>query len=272
MFYIGPSVVSNSESETNQLCDHEEADTRIALHLQDAERNGARDVLVHTVDTDIIIILVGLLANFHPDTNIWVAFGTGKFFRYYHINSIVETLGPEMSKALPFFHALTGCDTTSQFLGKGKKTAWNAWKCFQDATLAFVHIMERPFLPLTLESQPFRILEHFTCILYDKTTQFQSVNEARQDLFSRKSRTMENIPPTQVNKVSICILHIRNDYFNTFISIHFIGSTTAALQQSCVPIQHLDYQLTEAAKCSTSRNIWMERKEWNLDTSMDTLT
>ena len=92
-------------NHTIQPCDHEKADSRIALHLYNAVKNGARNILVCTVDSDVIVILVGLFSNFHPDTSVWVAFGTGKFFRYYKINTIFQVLGPEKSKALLFFHA-----------------------------------------------------------------------------------------------------------------------------------------------------------------------
>ena len=44
----------------------------------------------------------------------------------------------------------------------------------------------------------FSTLERFACILYDKSTTLSSVNELRQELFSKKSVMMENIPPTQV--------------------------------------------------------------------------
>ncbi len=33
-------------------CDHEEADTRLFVHLKDALGKGARRVLIRTVDTD----------------------------------------------------------------------------------------------------------------------------------------------------------------------------------------------------------------------------
>ena len=102
-------------------CNHEEADSRICIHVQHALQNGARNILVSTVDTDVIVILVGAYFSFldtFPDMNIFVGFGTGKHFK---INSICQSLGKEKSRALPFFHTFTGCDTTSQFLGKGKK-------------------------------------------------------------------------------------------------------------------------------------------------------
>lgn len=38
-------------------CDHEEADTRIAIHIKDSLEKGARAILVRTVDTDVIVII-----------------------------------------------------------------------------------------------------------------------------------------------------------------------------------------------------------------------
>ncbi len=59
-FFPGSSVISvNYSSQGLQSCDHEEADTRIALHLYDAVNQGATNLLMRTVDTDVIVILVG---------------------------------------------------------------------------------------------------------------------------------------------------------------------------------------------------------------------
>ena len=67
-------------------------DTRIAFHLYDAVKKGATKILVRPVNTDILVILIGLLSNLPPDTEIWIAFGTEKSFKYYSIN---VSLGPE---------------------------------------------------------------------------------------------------------------------------------------------------------------------------------
>ena len=48
---------------------------------------------------------------------LWIAFGSGKTFRYIPAHSIARTIGPEKSKTLLAFHALTGCDTVSSFYG-----------------------------------------------------------------------------------------------------------------------------------------------------------
>ena len=106
-------------------CNHEEADTRIMVHIRHALEHGAETVLVRTVDTDVVVILVGLffdLVTIQPSCDFWIAFGMGKNYRLYHINSICESLGEPRSRALPVFHAFSGCDTTSAFNGKGKKS------------------------------------------------------------------------------------------------------------------------------------------------------
>ena len=55
--------------------------------------------------------------------------------RYIPSHEISRTLGLQKTLALPTFHALTGCDTTSAFFGKGKKTAWAAWQAVPEVTL-----------------------------------------------------------------------------------------------------------------------------------------
>ena len=57
---------------------------------------------------------------------LWLAFETGKYFRYIAAHKTANRLGPEKSLALPMFHALTGCNTVYSFVGHGKKTAKKA--------------------------------------------------------------------------------------------------------------------------------------------------
>ena len=52
----------------------------------------------------------------------WVGLGCGKHHRDITIHQIYKQLAPQKSFAFPLFYALTGCDTTPQMLGCGKKT------------------------------------------------------------------------------------------------------------------------------------------------------
>ena len=132
-----------------------------------------------------------------PFADIWIAFGTGKDFRFYSINGLCATLGESRSRALPVFHALTGCDTTSAFRGKGKKSAWQAWQTYEKITDTFQLLATHPFEHLNVHSDHFQTIERLTVILYDKTSALSLVNEARMKLFCHKSRSMDRIPPTQ---------------------------------------------------------------------------
>ena len=109
---------------TLQPCNHSEADTRILLHLVHAAEHGHTKVYVRTVDSDVVVWAVRC---FEPlgQSEPWVGFGTGNHYRNITIHTIRSNIGPLLkSLALPLFHSLTGCDTTPQFLGCGKKTAW----------------------------------------------------------------------------------------------------------------------------------------------------
>ena len=100
----------------------------------------ASTLFVRTVDTDVLVILKGL---FHdmvascPSAAIWIGLGMRKYFQYISLNSACAFLGPKTSRALPMFHSFTGCDTTSCFFGKIRKSAWEAWKSLPDVTEAF---------------------------------------------------------------------------------------------------------------------------------------
>ena len=114
-------------------CSHEEADTRLFLHVADAVEKVYGELLVRTVDTDIVVVVIATLNRTKPD-ELWVAFGTGGHFRFIPIHEVAVAVGPRKSATLPLFHALTGCDTVSSFAGIGKKTAWVAWNVYPEVT------------------------------------------------------------------------------------------------------------------------------------------
>ena len=94
---------------------------------------------------------------------------------------------------MPIFHALTGCDTTSFFAGKGKKTFWQTWKVYPQLTDALLTIAAKPD---QVPDDVMKVIERFVVLAYDRTSNATSVNAARQRLFCKNSRLVENIPPT----------------------------------------------------------------------------
>ena len=99
-------------------CSHEEADTRLLLHVADADKAGYRKVCVSTVDTDVVVLAVAHYNNKKPD-ELWVAFGTGSHFRYIPVHEVTASLVSIMCSTLHVFHAFTGCDIVLAFGGGG---------------------------------------------------------------------------------------------------------------------------------------------------------
>ena len=173
-------------------CSHEEADSRMMLHVQHAAQHGHHQILVRTVDTDVVVLAVTAVEKLPVEVEVWLAFGTGKNFRYLPAHKIAAHLGPEKSLALPMFHALTGCDTVSAFVGHGKKTAWAVWNSFPDLTRA---LLELAHAPAKIEEQCLHVIERFVILLYDRTSTSTDVNKARKKLFAKTS-SVGKIPPS----------------------------------------------------------------------------
>ena len=147
-------MIIRGTSRSMPLCGREEADTRILFHLQDALATGSTTCLVPTVDTDVVVIIIGkfhTLLTKHPAADIWIAFRTGKNFTYMHIIAIYHALGKDKYMSLPIFHCFTGCDTTSAFFGKDKKSTWETWNSYPEVTAAFIYMSTHPHTPLTKE-------------------------------------------------------------------------------------------------------------------------
>ena len=55
------NVLDKGSSHVAVPCNHEEADTRLLVHLVDALKNGSNTCMVHTVGTDVIVTVEVLL-------------------------------------------------------------------------------------------------------------------------------------------------------------------------------------------------------------------
>ena len=110
---------------------------------------------------------------------MWIAFGTGSNFHYIPVHEVVAAMDPRVCATLHVFHAFTGCDTTSSFGGRGKKTAWNTWKVFPEVSAAFEDLL---LMQDTISNSTISTLERFVILLYDRTSDLIEINEARKQL------------------------------------------------------------------------------------------
>ena len=102
------------------------------VHASDGAEHGTNKILLRTVDTHVVVIGIRMAQKIGCDC-LWFAFGAGTTFRYIDAIAMAQALGDAKCGGLPAFHDLTGCDVTSSFAVKGKRTAWTA--C-DDATSA----------------------------------------------------------------------------------------------------------------------------------------
>jgi hypothetical protein len=201
-------------------------------------------VFVRTVDSDVLVLAICF---FHELQQIgllelWVGLGSGKHYRDIPVHEIYSQLGPQKSLALPLFHALSGCDTTSQMLGCGKKTAWVIWIAMPDLTDTFLSLISDPH-SLTLESEHMKLIERFTVLMYSKSCSAATVNEARLLLFSHGLCGLDAIPPTQ----AALFEHVKR----SLLQAAFIWKQSTTAQQSIPSSDKWGWEL------DPDKNQWM---------------
>ena len=151
------------------------------------------------VDTDVVVILVGIfhdLAHTIQECSYRSALALESTYATTTSTPFAKNLGRIKLVFAPF-HAFSGFDATSQFSGKGKKSAWRAWKTYPAAIAGFTTASQDGFIPLEFTSAAFRLIRRFTCIMYDSTTSYDKVNDHRQDVFPTRVKMMEKLPPTE---------------------------------------------------------------------------
>ena len=89
--------------------------------------------MVHAVDSDVIVILLGFMGEFmaaYLSVKITVDFKTRSGCKYTSVNSIYPNLGSDIRSGLPFFHSFTGADSTCSFFKQSKKDWFGKWSDF----------------------------------------------------------------------------------------------------------------------------------------------
>ena len=79
---------------------------------EDPMNCGLKTVTIRTVDTDVVVLAVAHFQGLLNIQQLWIAFGTGKEFKYIPIHKIASAICPQFAKIMLFFHTFTGCDVT----------------------------------------------------------------------------------------------------------------------------------------------------------------
>lgn len=187
----GPSVLSNSVRDKKGLepCNHEEADTRMMVHLADAVAQGHTKVMLRTVDTDVVVLAVTCIPNLPQLDELWAhIIGTNKNHKFISCHGIAAALGNKIShiahidkfikryKLILFLIYLPQgqrrqkplqCFTPSRVVitllfFAVKKSAFETWSVYPTASEGFKWAMQGSI------DKAAPILETFVIAMYDK--------------------------------------------------------------------------------------------------------
>ena len=171
----------------------EEADMRMFLHAFHASADGHYSIAVFSSDTDVEV-----LASQHQaaiPAEIILISGTRSRSRLVSIRQFCEKFGRRVCQVLPSLHALTGCNTVSSFVGKGKKKALDLVKDDQIARET-IQILDET---IPLGEHDIIKLEKVVCKLYNEH-QCDSVDELHCKMF-RKGKNVQShqLPPPRAS-------------------------------------------------------------------------
>ena len=159
-YFVEDGVVKE-ESVDSLKCNHAEADTRVIIHMIEADKSTPGDIVIRASDTDILVLL---LYHLHRITStVWMEVGTtGRGNRrYINVTKIAAEIGPAICAALPGLQAFTGCDYTSAFARKGKSRPYeivSKTAKFQKALGSLSHTVPT--------AETVKVLQDFVCVLY----------------------------------------------------------------------------------------------------------
>ena len=125
---------------------------------------------------------------------MWLAFGQGHNLDWIPVHELASLLTPVTVRGILFFHAFTGCDAVSAFRGKGKKSAWQTWDVCPEVSGVFGKLS---CYPAAVHNDDIKVLEKFVVAMYDRSSSAEAVNDARLEMFARKQRPYDAIPPTR---------------------------------------------------------------------------
>ena len=85
LYVVDDDIIQEQVDELS--CDHEEADTRLLLHAEHAERSGYPSVVIKSPDTDLFVLaLFSKLAL--PETSVFMHTGTGDRSRIVSVDVV----------------------------------------------------------------------------------------------------------------------------------------------------------------------------------------
>ena len=201
-------VVGRPEQQLSSQ--QEEADTRMFFHAKHASTHGHSHIAIKSSDTDVEVLACYYHSKIAADLTI--ISGNRTRLRIVSVGKICEKMGPGVCQSLPALHALTGCDSVSAFVGKGKANALKMVMKKEGNRSLISHLGER----VPPNDEVLKDVEEFVCKLYDVSAG-NDVNETRYKMFC-KSKNLQSyqLPPTRASLVN----HTKRANYQCYIWKH----------------------------------------------------
>ena len=160
---------------------------------------GYQNVVVHTGDTDVLVLLISFRPMAKMYSNVYAYFMKAGTLRIYDVNALCFSIGIPFCGALSFFYTFTGCDTVSSF--------FNVGKCiFYDTLFTFtkVDLLTEVFKVLGQETRSICeyqidiIEKNIIHVYYPKANYSQSLDVIRLLEFEGKPHdNLRQLPPSK---------------------------------------------------------------------------
>ncbi|GBP62840.1 hypothetical protein EVAR_44695_1 [Eumeta japonica] len=154
--------------------------------------------------------------------------GTGNNQRYINLTKVYEHLGPSLSRSLPGFHALTGCDFNPAFFKRGKKRPLNILMKKPEYQQAFMQFGgPESFTEELIQENIFNTIQKFICEIYN-VSGVLDVDAARLQLFFNnysvnnfnEAFNRKNLKNVDASNLPPC----KTELFQQFLRANYISS------------------------------------------------
>jgi len=195
----------NREDIIPLYSDHQEADTRMFVHCEyitnqsSDSNNSSKRIIVFSPDTDVAVLCWYHFSQLSIQGH-WFHTGTGGKRRFIPLH---EAVGPDVCNLLPAMHALTGCDSTSNLNGIGRKGGFTTMKKHKDYPVGLKNLGTDC---TAISDETLTVSFKFIGVLYGEATSNLNHLRFKEHLESSK------LPPTEdsasCQKGQLSMLHL----------------------------------------------------------------
>jgi hypothetical protein len=189
-YFTATNGIVHRDEVVSLNCSHEEADTRIVLHVNHAHRSDSKAFIsVRGNDTDILVLLLYHVSHALGTPKVWMDAGLSSTNnrRYISVTQLVDHMYQSVVDALPGLYAFTGSDYTASFMNKGKARPLGLMMKGPSFIECFGALGKTQSLP----EKELATTEEFVCILYGRKN-LKKVDNARFAMF------LQNYAPKKI--------------------------------------------------------------------------